>query len=140
MVQLWNLQTASWGSYNVTMISEVAPAPKMFMFFALFNTVGKTSGFIGPVAASYVIARAGGNTNAAFIFCSMIGLLGVFLIWCVDTDQAKVDNAACEWHLRLIPREATPDLLVPVLRKEDVGGVDGVASEVTPLLDSIPEQ
>ena len=29
------------------MISEVVPAPKVFMFFALFNTVGKTSGFIG---------------------------------------------------------------------------------------------
>ena len=43
----WNFQTASWGAYAVTQISEVVPAPKMFMFFALFNCVGKTSGFTG---------------------------------------------------------------------------------------------
>jgi len=36
----YNFTQAAWGSYNITMISEVVPAPKVFMFFALFNTVG----------------------------------------------------------------------------------------------------
>jgi len=50
------------------MISEVVPAPKVMMFFALFNTVGKTSGFIGPFISSAIIKRANGNTNAAYWF------------------------------------------------------------------------
>lgn len=36
----WNFMTAAWGAYNITMITEVAPAPKMFLFMSLFNTVG----------------------------------------------------------------------------------------------------
>ena len=66
------------------MISEVVPAPKMFMFFALFNTVGKTSEFFGPVAAGYVIQKAGGNTNAAFWFLVVIGMTGVLILSRVD--------------------------------------------------------
>ena len=78
------------------MITEVAPAPKMFAIFALFHTVGKVSGFVGPFFASIVIERANGNTNAAFWFLSLIGIVGVVVIGMVDTDQAKVDNAECE--------------------------------------------
>lgn len=93
LAQFWNFQTAAWGSYNVTMISEVVPAPKSMLFFALFNTVGKTSGFIGPFISSAIITRAGGNTNVAYWFLFAMGSLGAFILYFVDTDQAKIDVA-----------------------------------------------
>jgi MFS-type transporter involved in bile tolerance (Atg22 family) len=89
-------QTAAWGSYQVTMISEVVPAPKAYLFFALFNTVGKTSGFVGPFISSAIIKRAGGNTNASYWFLWAMGTLGVVVLWFVDPDRAKLDNAKCE--------------------------------------------
>ena len=90
----WNFMTGCWGAYSVTMVSEVVPAPKLMMFFAMFNTWGKTSGFIGPFITSAIITRANGNTNAAFWFLFSLGTLGVFVLWQVDTEQAKLDNAA----------------------------------------------
>lgn len=101
MASAWNFQTAAWGSYNVTMISEVVPAPKAYMFFALFNTVGKTSGFIGPLISSAIINRAGGNTNYSYWFLFSMGAVGCVVLFFVDTDKAKIDNAQCECSLRL---------------------------------------
>jgi MFS-type transporter involved in bile tolerance (Atg22 family) len=100
LAQAWNFQTAAWGSYQVTMISEVIPAPKAYMFFALFNTVGKTSGFIGPFISSAIITRANGNTSAAYWFLFAMGSIGAITLWFVDTDKAKADNA------RYLEREA----------------------------------
>lgn len=93
LANIWNFQTAAWGSYQVTMISEVVPAPKAYMFFALFNTVGKTSGFIGPFISSAIIDRAHGNTNTAYWFLLAMGTLGVIVLYFVDTDKAKIDVA-----------------------------------------------
>lgn len=94
LAQCWNFQTAAWGSYGTTMISEVVPAPKAFMFFALFNTVNKTSGLIGPFISSAIIARAGGVTSACYWFIFGMGAVGVITLWFVDTDKAKRDNQA----------------------------------------------
>ncbi|KAM3498490.1 hypothetical protein MY10362_008194 [Beauveria mimosiformis] len=93
LAQAWNFQTAAWGSYQITMISEVVPAPKAFLFFALFNCVGKTSGFIGPFISSAIIERAHGKTNAAYWFLLAMGSVGCLALWFVDTDRAKRDNA-----------------------------------------------
>ncbi|KAM3545891.1 hypothetical protein ARSEF1564_001172 [Beauveria bassiana] len=93
LAQAWNFQTAAWGSYQITMISEVVPAPKAFLFFALFNCVGKTSGFIGPFISSAIIERANGKTNAAYWFLFAMGSIGCLALWFVDTDRAKIDNA-----------------------------------------------
>ncbi|PMD45611.1 autophagy protein, partial [Hyaloscypha variabilis F] len=93
LAQAWNFQTAAWGSYQVTMISEVVPAPKAYMFFALFNTVGKTSGFIGPFISSAIIDRAHGQTSAAYWFLFGMGSIGAITLWFVDTDKAKSDIA-----------------------------------------------
>ncbi|TQV97545.1 hypothetical protein V2A60_006704 [Cordyceps javanica] len=100
VAQAWNFQTAAWGSYQITMISEVVPAPKAFLFFALFNCVGKTSGFIGPFISSAIIERANGKTNAAYWFLFGMGSVGCLALWFVDTDKAKRDNA------RYLEREA----------------------------------
>ncbi|EGX93234.1 autophagy protein (Atg22), putative [Cordyceps militaris CM01] len=96
----WNFNTAAWGSYQITMISEVVPAPKAFLFFALFNCVGKTSGFIGPFISSAIIERAHGETSAAYWFLFAMGSVGCVALWFVDTDKAKRDNA------RYLEREA----------------------------------
>jgi MFS-type transporter involved in bile tolerance (Atg22 family) len=92
LAQAWNFQTAAWGSYQVTMISEVVPAPKAYMFFALFNTVGKTSGFIGPFISSAIIERAHGKTSAAYWFLFAMGSLGVIILRFVNTHKAKECN------------------------------------------------
>ncbi|ORX36955.1 putative autophagy protein [Kockovaella imperatae] len=90
----WNFMTGCWGAYSVSMISEVVPAPKLMLFFAMFNIWGKTSGFLGPFITSAIIERAHGNTNAAFWFLFALGTIGVTVLWQVNTDQAKLDNAA----------------------------------------------
>ncbi|ORX40335.1 putative autophagy protein [Kockovaella imperatae] len=90
----WNFFTGCWGAYSVSMISEVVPAPKLMMFFAMFNIWGKSSSFAGPFITSAIIKRAGGNTNAAFWFLFSLGCVGVTVLWQVNTDQAKLDNAA----------------------------------------------
>lgn len=78
------------------MISEVVPAPKAMMFFALFNCVGKTSGFIGPFITSAIIKADGGRNNSAYWFLFATGIIGVTILWFVDTDQAKIDSATCK--------------------------------------------
>jgi MFS-type transporter involved in bile tolerance (Atg22 family) len=85
------------------MITELVPAPKVYMFFALFNTVGKTSGFVGPFVTSAIINRAGGNANIAFWFLLGMGMAGCAVLAFVDTNKAKIDAANCkclsEWEI-----------------------------------------
>ena len=97
------------------MISEVVPQRKMFMFFALFNTISRTSGFIGPVLASIIIERAGGNVNAAFWLLSAAGLFGAYVLWCVNTALAEADCAECEWLRSIALR-----MIASAMRKEDL--------------------
>lgn len=75
------------------MMAEVSPAPKMYIFFALYNTLGKTAAFIGPFITSAIINDANGNTNVGFWFTFITGLVALVLIAMVDTDKAKQDNA-----------------------------------------------
>ena len=89
-------QMAAWASYQIAFLAEVVPAPKAYLFFALFNTVGKTSGFIGPFVSSGITTRAGGNTNMSFIFLFAMGLLGFIVLLFVDVDKAKLDSAKCK--------------------------------------------
>jgi MFS-type transporter involved in bile tolerance (Atg22 family) len=86
---------AAWASYQIAYMAEVVPAPKAYLFFALFNTVGRTSGFVGPFVSSAIIDAAGGNTNMAFIFLFAMGLVGLIVLFFVDSDKAKIDNAKC---------------------------------------------
>ncbi|KAK4496462.1 hypothetical protein PRZ48_012442 [Zasmidium cellare] len=80
-------------SYANTVMAEVSPAPKMYIFFCLFNTVGKTSTFIGPFISGAIVDAANGDTNEAFWFTFGTGLIGLILLWCVNVPKAKEDNA-----------------------------------------------
>ena len=100
LANVWNFQAAAWNSYYVIMLSEIVPQPKMYLFFALLNTVGKTSGFSGPFISSAIIDRANGNTNMAYWFLLGMGLVGWGVLLCVNVDKAKIDVA------RFLEREA----------------------------------
>jgi len=90
------------------MITEVAPAPKMFLFMSLFNTVGvcsllrmmtdvqETSSFIGPFVTSAIVDAAGGNTYAAFYFLLPLGLIALGVVCCISPAKAKIDVARCK--------------------------------------------
>jgi MFS-type transporter involved in bile tolerance (Atg22 family) len=74
-------------------MAEVSPAPKMYVFFALYNTLGKTAAFIGPFITGAIINDADGKTNTGFWFTFITGLVALVLLAMVDTDKAKRDNA-----------------------------------------------
>ena len=103
------------------MISEVVPAPKAFLFFSLFNCVGKTSGFIGPFISSAIIERADGRTNAAYWFLFAMGSVGCIALWFVDTDKAKRDNAQ---YLEREAEEYYNEYQKKQTREMGVGGAD----------------
>lgn len=71
-----------------------------YIFFALYNTLGKTAAFIGPFITSAIIDDANGNTNEGFWFTFITGLIALVLIALVDTDKAKQDNAKYLEHER----------------------------------------
>jgi MFS-type transporter involved in bile tolerance (Atg22 family) len=51
----YGLFVCPWYSYSQTMISEVTPRGKEFLFFSLFSIMGKTSAFVGPIVSSAII-------------------------------------------------------------------------------------
>ncbi|ORX37517.1 putative autophagy protein [Kockovaella imperatae] len=91
LAQAWNFQMAGWNAYQVAFLSEVVPAPKAYLFFALFNTVGKTSSFVGPFVSSAISAKTNGNTSAAYWFTLAMGTTGTAILWFVDPKKAKLD-------------------------------------------------
>jgi len=106
---------AAWASYQIAFLAEVVPAPKAYLFFALFNTVGKTSGFIGPFVSSAITTAAGGNTNMSFIFLFCMGLVGFIVLLFVNVDKAKLDNVQCK--SKMMSKEGYADLVLD-LEKE----------------------
>lgn len=85
----YGLMVCPWYAYSQTMISEVSPLSQMFLFFALFSIVGKTSAFIGPFVSSAIIQDANGNNNAPFIFLFSMGLLSCVLLYFVDVNRSR---------------------------------------------------
>lgn len=73
------------------MISEVSPLPQMFLFFALFSVVGKTSAFIGPFVSSAIITAADNNDNMPFAFLFGLGVVSTVFLWIVDVDKSQVE-------------------------------------------------
>lgn len=82
---------ASWYQLSFTMIGDVVPVTKIFLFFSLFGISGKASGFVGPFATAAIIDDAGGNTNAGFGFSLPMAILGFVLMYFVDVDKSKIE-------------------------------------------------
>lgn len=78
-----------WYAYSQTMISEVSPLPQMFLFFALFSVMGKTSAFIGPLVSSAIITASGGNDSMPFAFLFGLGVSSTIFLWMIDVDKSR---------------------------------------------------
>lgn len=86
-----------WYSYSQTMISEVSPLPQMFLFFAFFSVVGRSSTFIGELIGSAIISASGDNNNAPFAFTFAIGIMSTVFLYLIDVDKSRVE---CEQFLK----------------------------------------
>ncbi|KAJ7592886.1 autophagy-related protein 22-like protein [Mycena floridula] len=90
----YGLMVCPWYAYSQTMISEVSPLPQMFLFFALFSVVGKTSAFIGPFVSSAIITAANNNDNMPFSFLFALGVFSTIFLWLVDVNKSRVECEA----------------------------------------------
>ncbi|QRV89669.1 autophagy-related protein 22 [Ceratobasidium sp. AG-Ba] len=81
-----------WYAYSQTMISEVVPRGKEFLFFAMFSVIGKTSAFIGPFVSSAIIDDSG-NNNMPFAFLLGLGAFSFVLLIFVNVDKSRVECA-----------------------------------------------
>jgi MFS-type transporter involved in bile tolerance (Atg22 family) len=79
----YGLFVCPWYSYSQIMISCVTPRGHEFLFFSVFNIIGKASSFIGPLISSRIIdASAGGNNDSApFYFLFALSLVSAIGIW-----------------------------------------------------------
>ncbi|KAF7312596.1 Autophagy-related protein [Mycena indigotica] len=93
----YGLMVCPWYAYSQTMISEVSPLPQMFLFFALFSVVGKTSAFIGPFVSSAIITASNNNDNMPFAFLFALGVFSTVFLWLVDMDKSRIE---CEAFIR----------------------------------------
>jgi len=85
----YGLMICPWYAYSQTMISEVSPLSQMFLFFALFSVVGKTSAFIGPLVSSAIITAVGDNDNMPFTFLFALAVVSTIFLWLVDVDKSR---------------------------------------------------
>ncbi|KAK7437012.1 hypothetical protein VKT23_006702 [Stygiomarasmius scandens] len=93
----YGLMVCPWYAYSQTMISEVSPLPQMFLFFALFSVVGKTSAFIGPFVSSAIITAADNNDNMPFAFLFGLGVFSTIFLYMVDVDKSRIE---CEEFIK----------------------------------------
>ncbi|KIJ67024.1 hypothetical protein HYDPIDRAFT_109018 [Hydnomerulius pinastri MD-312] len=87
----YGLMVCPWYAYSQTMISEVSPLPQMFLFFALFSVVGKTSAFIGPLVSSAIITASDNNNNMPFAFLFALGTFSTIFLYFVDVKKSRIE-------------------------------------------------
>ncbi|KAJ9603736.1 hypothetical protein H2200_011922 [Cladophialophora chaetospira] len=98
----YGLFVCQWYAYSQTMISEVTPRGKEFLFFSLYSIMGKTSAFIGPIVSSAIIdADPKGNNSLPFYFLFGLSLLSFLLLFFfVDLKKSRREQE------RFLEREA----------------------------------
>lgn len=98
--EVWAYQTfyglfvCPWYSYSQTMISEVTPRGKEFLFFSLFSIIGKTSAFIGPLVSSAIIDDTGNNSTPFYFLFSLSLVSFIFLLFFVDVKKSRKEQEA----------------------------------------------
>ncbi|KHO01362.1 Major facilitator superfamily domain, general substrate transporter [Metarhizium album ARSEF 1941] len=93
----YGLVVCPWYSYSQIMISSVTPRGHEFLFFSVFNIMGKASSFIGPLISSAIIdASPGGQNNSApFYFLFALSLVGAAWIWAfLDLEKSAREQEA----------------------------------------------
>lgn len=98
----YGLFVCQWYAYSQTMISEVTPRGKEFLFFSLYSIMGKTSAFIGPIVSSAIIdADPKGNNSLPFYFLFGLSLMSFLLLFFfVDLKKSRREQE------RFLQREA----------------------------------
>jgi MFS-type transporter involved in bile tolerance (Atg22 family) len=93
----YGILVCPWYSYSQIMISSVTPRGHEFLFFSIFNIIGKASSFIGPLISSAIIdASPGGNNNSApFYFLFALSVLSAGGIWAfLDLEKSAREQEA----------------------------------------------
>jgi len=90
----YGLMVCPWYAYSQTMISEVIPPGKEFLFFALFSIVGKTSAFIGPFVSSAIIDASHGNNNTPFGFLLALAVASALLLLTISVPKSRLECEA----------------------------------------------
>ncbi|PTB52415.1 hypothetical protein M431DRAFT_91416 [Trichoderma harzianum CBS 226.95] len=93
----YGLFVCPWYSYSQIMISSVTPRGHEFLFFSIFNIIGKSSSFIGPLISSAIIdATPGGSNNSApFYFLFALTIVSTVGIWSfLDLDKSAREQEA----------------------------------------------
>ncbi|OAG12210.1 MFS general substrate transporter [Paraphaeosphaeria sporulosa] len=88
----YGLFVCPWYSYSQTMISEVTPRGREFLFFSLFSIVGKTSAFIGPLVSSAIIDDTGNNSSPFYFLFALSLVSCVFLYFFVDVEKSRIEQ------------------------------------------------
>lgn len=109
LYQVWyGVMVCPWYSYSQTMISEVTPRGKEFLFFSLFSIMGKTSAFIGPIVSSAIIdadttADHAGNNSLPFYFLFGLSIIsGAILFFLVNLKKSRIEQQKFLEEERLI--------------------------------------
>ena len=93
----YGLLVCPWYSYSQIMISSVTPRGHEFLFFSVFNIIGKSSSFIGPLISSAIIdASPGGSNNSApFYFLFALSLVSAVGLWMfLDLEKSAREQEA----------------------------------------------
>ncbi|GKU12761.1 autophagy protein [Fusarium langsethiae] len=93
----YGLFVCPWYSYSQIMISSVTPRGHEFLFFSLFNIIGKSSSFIGPFISSAIIDATpeGTNNSAPFYFLFALSLVSAIGIWSfLDLEKSAREQEA----------------------------------------------
>jgi MFS-type transporter involved in bile tolerance (Atg22 family) len=88
----YGLLVCPWYSYSQTMISEVTPRGKEFLFFSLFSIVGKTSAFIGPLVSSAIIDDTGNNSSPFYFLFALSLFSCAWLFFFVDVKKSRIEQ------------------------------------------------
>lgn len=88
----YGLFVCPWYSYSQTMISEVTPRGKEFLFFSLFSIVGKTSAFIGPLVSSAIIDDTGNNSSPFYFLFALSLASCAWLFFFVDVGKSRIEQ------------------------------------------------
>ncbi|PNP48861.1 hypothetical protein TGAMA5MH_00019 [Trichoderma gamsii] len=93
----YGLFVCPWYSYSQIMISSVTPRGHEFLFFSIFNIIGKSSSFIGPLISSAIIDATpnGSNNSAPFYFLFALTIVSTGGIWTfLDLDKSAREQEA----------------------------------------------
>ncbi|KAH6605286.1 hypothetical protein Trco_006993 [Trichoderma cornu-damae] len=93
----YGLLVCPWYSYSQIMISSVTPRGHEFLFFSIFNIIGKSSSFIGPLISSAIIDATpnGSNNSAPFYFLFALTVVSAVGIWAfLDLEKSAREQEA----------------------------------------------